>query len=140
MMGAVPDETDLIEANAAFYRAFVERDVAAMGALWAAHAPVWCVHPGWTAIVGRDAVLESWRGILSNEEQPAIRFSGPRALTHGEWGVVLCEERVGEMRLAASNGFTVEDGRWRMVHHQSSLIAPGAGSPPPGDAGGPALH
>lgn len=131
----MPDENDLIEANAAFYRAFAERDIAAMGALWAAQAPVWCIHPGWSAIVGRDAVLESWRDILGNEEQPAIRFRTPAPMSYGAVGVVLCEERIGGIRLAAANGFVVEDGRWRMTHHQASLIAPA-----PSGTSGPALH
>lgn len=134
----MPDATDLIDANAAFYRAFAERDIAAMAELWASRAPVWCTHPGWRPLVGREDVLASWRDILGNDSAPSIRFRAPEAVLYDAAGVVLCEEAIGELRLAAANGFVVEDGRWRMVHHQASLIAP---APGPEDAStGSALH
>ena len=44
-------------ANEAFYRAFAERDIAAMEQLWAQAAPVACIHPGWSPVVGRERVL-----------------------------------------------------------------------------------
>ena len=47
-------------ANEAFYVAFSTRDLEAMDALWARQAPVTCIHPGWNALTGRDAVMESW--------------------------------------------------------------------------------
>ena len=46
------DEEAVLAANEAFYRAFAARDFAAMDALWAAEAPVACIHPGWDALVG----------------------------------------------------------------------------------------
>ena len=42
----IPDEHAVLAANAAFYRAFAERDVDAMDALWARSIPVACIHPG----------------------------------------------------------------------------------------------
>ena len=68
------DERAVLAANAAFYRAFAERDVAAMDALWARSTPVACIHPGWQVLNGREAVMASWRGILAGVPPP-IHFS-----------------------------------------------------------------
>src|SRR5579883_2287878 len=67
---------DVLAANGAFYAAFNARDMDAMASIWAARAPVACIHPGWNVLIGRDAVLDSWRGILSNPEQPRIVSAG----------------------------------------------------------------
>ena len=44
-------------ANEAFYRAFADRDIAAMEETWASEAPVACIHPGWSPVIGRERVL-----------------------------------------------------------------------------------
>ena len=59
-------EQDVLLTNLAFYAAFAERDLEAMGELWASDADVACMHPGWPVLEGRDAVMESWSRILSN--------------------------------------------------------------------------
>ena len=66
------DTAELLFANEAFYHVFRSRDLAAMEDLWAKRAPVICVHPGWQALTTRDAVMESWRGILTNPEAPSV--------------------------------------------------------------------
>ena len=68
------DSDAVLAANLEFYRAFTTRDVAAMEALWARQAPVACVHPGWPVLADRDAVLESWRGILANPAKAGAYF------------------------------------------------------------------
>ena len=80
------DERAVLAANAAFYRAFAERDVAAMDALWARSVPVACIHPGWQVLNGREAVMASWRGILAGVP-PAIRCSEAIARVAGHGGV-----------------------------------------------------
>ena len=66
------DRDAVLAANLEFYRAFTTGDAEAMDALWARQAPVACVHPGWPALTDRNAVIESWRGILSNPDSPRI--------------------------------------------------------------------
>ena len=51
------DRAALLFANETFYRAFAERDVPLMEALWADTEPVTCLHPGWPPVEGREAVL-----------------------------------------------------------------------------------
>jgi len=115
---------DLLVANSAFYDAFAAGDAEAMCALWARRHALACIHPGWPALTEREAVLESWQRILASP--PAIRHSDAIAYLLGEVGFVICTERVERAGLAATNIFVLEDGVWRMVHHQAGPAVAGA--------------
>jgi hypothetical protein len=115
-------EADALAANEAFYAAFNQKDPAAMDAIWAESEDVSCAHPGWNLLQGRDAVLESWRSILTNPGQPRIVTGGSSVSIHGEIAVVLCRELVGGSPLLATNVFLVQDGTWRLLHHQSGPV------------------
>src|ERR1039457_4591763 len=65
------DEAAILAANAAYYRAFTSADFAAMSRLWA-DDNVSCIHPGWPVLLGRQAILESYREILRNPDQERI--------------------------------------------------------------------
>lgn len=117
------DEKTILVANAAFYAAFARGDVEAMSRLWADDDAISCIHPGWPAIVGRIAVLGSWRDILQSTNCPAITCHEPHAIITGDEGRVLCIEAMGSVALAASNHFRHIAGAWRIVHHHSSPIA-----------------
>jgi ketosteroid isomerase-like protein len=123
---------EVLEANEAFYRAFVARDAQAMEALWAARLPVACAHPGWDVLTGRGEVLGSWRRIFEAGGTPE-RLSCSQAEAHvlGDVAFVTCHEVIPGARLLATNVFAREGGAWRMVHHQASLIAPGQERPAP---------
>ena len=113
----------LLAANEAFYRAFVGADIAGMERLWSDTASVGCIHPGWNALRGREAVLSSWRSILGGGHVPPVVCANPTAHVLGDAGFVLCEERVGAAVLIATNVFALEDGVWKMVHHQAAPVA-----------------
>jgi ketosteroid isomerase-like protein len=121
----IGSELEVLEANEAFYRAFAARDLAAMAAAWAERHPVACSHPGWDVLDGRDEVLRSWRGILASPGAPAVSCSQAQAHVLGEVAFVTCHEVLPGGTLSATNLFAREDGRWRLVHHQASPIAPG---------------
>jgi len=113
-------EAEVLAANASFYEAFNQKDMPGMEAVWAESVPVTCIHPGWMALSGREPVLESWRAILTNPNQPRI-MSGRSTVTYqGEIAIVLCRELVAGTPLEVTNVFIEEDGRWRMIHHHSS--------------------
>ena len=114
----------MLAANEAFYRAFEERDVAAMESLWADVAPVACIHPGWNALRGRDLVLASWRSILGSRDVPLVVCENASVHIFGETAFVICEEHVGHAMLIATTVFVHEHTRWKMVHHQSSPVSP----------------
>lgn len=112
-----------LAANEAFYRALGAADAGAMEAMWARRAPVTCLHPGWTLLSGREAVLASWAGILANPNQPRIVGGGASVtLLGGDAALVLCREVVSGAALYATNVFVREDGAWRLAHHHSGPV------------------
>jgi ketosteroid isomerase-like protein len=118
-------EAAILDANARFYRAFSEGDYAAMAELWAARAPIACFHPGMSALIGREVVLDSWQQILREASGLVMRCDHARVQLLGEVALVLCYEGNAEQaaHLAATNAFVLEDGRWRMVHHHAGPLA-----------------
>ncbi len=124
-LGSVPvtDADAVLAANLEFYRAFGQGDYAGMDAIWARRARVLCLHPGWSAIEGRDAVMDSWRHVLGDPDF-RILCHDERVHLYGDIAIVLCEEELSGGILAATNIFIREDGAWRMIHHQASAIIP----------------
>ena len=116
------DSDAVLAANLEFYRAFTARDRAAMNALWARRAPVACLHPGWTALTDRDAIIQSWEGILSSPDAPRIACFDEQVMLYDDVALVLCEEELDSGTLAASNLFVREDGEWRIAHHHAGQI------------------
>ncbi len=116
------DDTAILAANAAYYGAFAAADIAAMSRVWA-DDNVSCIHPGWPALVGRPAILDSYREILRNPDQERIDPRNEMVLASGDEARVICVEFVAGAALAATNMFKRIDGEWRMIHHQASPIA-----------------
>jgi ketosteroid isomerase-like protein len=118
-------EVAVLEANHDFYRAFSESDFEGMSRLWADSAPIACVHPGLPPLVGRTAVLESWKRILGGAGEWEMSCRSARAHVIGETAFVTCFEASGDApaHLAATNVFVLEDGRWRMVHHHAGPLS-----------------
>jgi hypothetical protein len=130
------DEHAVLTVNEAFYRAFAERDLRAMEALWSHRSAVACVHPGWNALTDREAVMSSWEGILRNPSAPRVRCLEPTVYVAGNTAFVVCYEAIESDFLVATNIFAREAEGWRIVHHQAGQTA----QPPPfavaaGDAG-----
>ena len=111
----------LLHANAAFYEAFAAGDFVAMQRVWSEDTTVSCLHPGWSALRGRDAVLGSWRAILQNPM--VVQTRAEVADIVGEVGIVVCVEVLRGVELAATNVFVREAGSWRMILHQAGLIS-----------------
>ncbi len=118
---------DLVQveyANEAFYLAFEGKDYAAMNHLWSEAHDVVCIHPGWAALVGRKAVMESWRSILDNPRQGAVSFYGAQYKILGPGlFVAICYEQAGNAVMIATNVFALEDNRLRLVLHQAGYCA-----------------
>lgn len=119
---ATGEAARVLAANERFYAAFNAHDIEAMSDCWSRSAELTCVHPGWSALVGHEAVMASWRAILENSEQPRIVAGAARATVLGDVATVLCHELVSGSPLAATNLFVLEDGEWRLIHHHSSPV------------------
>ena len=132
------DTEAVLFANEAFYRAFADRDLTAMDALWSRAQKVCCIHPGWIPIFGRDEVMASWEAILGDAEAPDIGCSAARAHVLGGAAFVVCYESLGGGYLAATNVFVREGAVWKLVHHQAGPVP----TPPPAQDANPeqSLH
>lgn len=122
------DHDALVFANEAFYAAFRDGDMTSMEQLWASDIPVYCVHPGWNPLFGRQDVLRSWHRILTGGARPDILCHDPQPHIIGNVGVVVCFEQIGADFLVATNMFVRQSNpnMWRMFHHHSGPAA----SPP----------
>ena len=117
------DVDQALFANDTFYLAFAQKDFAAMRRLWSTAHPVVCIHPGWPVIIGRQDVLESWRRILGNPDQPGLDFYNASAHDLGAMVMVTCYEEMPGSICIATNGFVAEDGEPRLFYHQSGPCA-----------------
>lgn len=130
------DEAALRLANDAFYRAFRDRDQAAMARLWAQRQPLLCAHPGARPLYERAAVLDSWASILGSANCPRLEYRIERILCCGELVLITCYEWTRaqpDAVLLATNGFVPEAGEYRMIIHQAGPVRALVLS---GDAGG----
>lgn len=122
----------VLQANERFYEAFAAADASAMEALWAREVPVACVHPGWTALEGRQAVMTSWERIFDAEPGPTgVHASDAAARVIGDTAVVVCMEHLEGTTLVATNVFVLEESEWRMAHHHASAVRRGQGPSTP---------
>ena len=112
----------LLRAHAAFYEAFLTRDFAAMQATCAARLPVACIHPGWGALVGREAVMASWRTILANPSSPTLAVDLIDVTVYDSTARILAYERINDAVLIATDMFwiagmraEIDDGDWKAL-------------------------
>lgn len=113
------DKDKVLAANQAFYNAFARGDFPALSALWSRLNAVSVIHPGSSALHGREAVMHSWRQILESSGGSDIQCADAMAYVHGDFAYVVCREIFPVGGLVATNVFLREDGEWRMVHHQA---------------------
>jgi len=131
MSGVDEEREAALRANEAFYRALAGGDYSAMESLWARVEGVLCIHPGGEPLRGREAVMRSWREILGSP--PAVRFGeGQLEIVRG-LAFVTGIETIGAQRLAATNVFVWEGGRWRLTLHQAGHVLPPRAAPARGN-------
>lgn len=110
-------------AQVKFYEAFSNGDYSAMEAVWSDEALVRCVHPGMSALEGKDKVMKSWAQIFSQGEPFSIEPSRVHVQVSGRTAVVSCiEETPNGGNLEALNIYRREESSWRMTLHMASPI------------------
>ena len=122
----------VLQANMDFYAAFARGDMEQMDNLWSQAEDLTCIHPGWQALVGRHAVMESWRSILANP--PQVRCVGARAFVNATCAYVICYEGLEEGMLVATNIFRKEEQGWCVIHHQAGPARTVQEAVPPRDS------
>jgi ketosteroid isomerase-like protein len=110
----------VLAANEAFYRAFAGKDFAAMEALWARDTPVACIHPLGELLTVREDIMDTWRGILNNPDQPRVVGASEQVTLVGDLAFVVGREFVAGSAIVVTNIYVRESGEWRMAHHHSS--------------------
>jgi ketosteroid isomerase-like protein len=119
------------DAEQAFYEAFRAGDLDAMRAVWAGHDSIHCIHPRGELLLGRDAVMDSWRQILAGGPvrvvaEPVSSSVGANLAVHLVTEQLLDEAgRVAGVVLA-TNVYELTGEGWRMLsHHAAPSRAPG---------------
>lgn len=118
-------DAEVLAANLKFYEAFSAGSLPQMNALWAERAPVTCLHPGATALLGRKAVMRSWEQLLAGAADLELRCEQASVSVSGDLAIVICYEAAEKepAHLAATNVFVREDGEWRMAHHHAGPLS-----------------
>lgn len=120
-MSEVDEKRSVLQSNERFYRVFATGNGDEMDALWSSDAHVLCTHPGRAALIGRSAVMQSWRALL--EQAPEIVCSDADVAVIRGVAIVTCLEHIGQAVLSATNVFIWEDGDWKLAHHHAGPLA-----------------
>ena len=109
----------ILEVNRAFYDAFAAGDFLTVKQTWSSSDQISVIHPGSVALHGYKAVMASWELIFENSGSHEIKCINEKVYLMGESAYVVCNEVFPEGQLLATNIFVIENGLWRMVHHQA---------------------
>jgi ketosteroid isomerase-like protein len=122
-------KASLLAANARFYNAFKNGDIAAMYSIWAKGDHVYVIHPAAGRISGYDVVMQSWEMVCNADYEFPLNIDLKNIEVHirGNLGYVTCLEVVKTKgrtwgKQIATNIFEKVDGTWLMcVHHASHI-------------------
>ncbi|CAI9098346.1 OLC1v1034978C1 [Oldenlandia corymbosa var. corymbosa] len=121
-------KASVLAANARFYEAFRNGNLAAMQALWSKGDNVCVVHPGVSGISGYDSVMGSWEIVWAEYEFPLqIDILDVQVHVKGDVGYVTCIEKVKTKgsswgKQFATNVFEKIDGQWHICVHHASYV------------------
>eukprot|EP00978_Attheya_sp_CCMP212_P028026 scaffold95598_cov46-Attheya_sp.AAC.1 len=131
----------VLQANAAFYKAFSKKSYELMADLWLPDNTVICIHPSHKPLVGAVSVLDSWKQMFQSKDATfQTNWMDPthvKLSVRGTTAILTCDEHVysrrfkrGQRRhtelvsqLTATNIFRKVNGKWYMVHHHASWHA-----------------
>ncbi|PKA51724.1 F-box protein SKIP8 [Apostasia shenzhenica] len=119
----------VISANARFYHAFRNGDLAEMQSIWAKGDHVYVVHPGASRISGYELVIDSWEIVCGVDHEFPIQIDLKDVEVHvrGDVGYVTCMEVVKTRggnwgKQTATNVFEKIDEKWFICIHHASHI------------------
>ena len=119
-------DDEVLAANAAFYDAFEQRSLEAMGEVWDHGDDVVCVHPGWPVLRGWPVVEESWRRIFDGPGRIQFIVTNEASRATGDVAWVTLDEnlvdRTATGTIAATNIFVRRADGWKLVLHHGSPV------------------
>jgi len=91
-----------------------------------------CIHPGSTALVGREVVMRSWSNILTGAEPPTLKVEVLNRIAGDELAVHVVEEHISSVTgspeptsvVLATNVYCLETDGWRLLEHHASMPRP----------------
>jgi hypothetical protein len=130
-------ESAVLAANTSFYTALSLADFSLMDRLWLASPEAVCIHPGWGALHGWDAISQSWRQIFQNQGPLHVWPSDVQLRLYGQTAEVNCLENIdmtqvrgtGIIQTRATNVFRQVARVWKMLEHHAVSL-PGGGVQP----------
>ena len=122
------DEENVLQANENFYRALQELSLEAMEAVWLPEDWVRCIHPGWEALEGWEAVRESWQQIFTNTQFMRVVVGVQAVRVENSMAWVCCTEKLSSAaegrfdsaHVLATNVFHRRNSSWYLVLHHAS--------------------
>jgi len=115
------------DAEAAFYEAFVKRDLETMMEVWSDDDDSYCVHPGGARISGIENIRESWRGIFASGQELRFNLRESQHIHTVMLAVHSIYEHItvaGQSRtpqpMIATNVYQRTERGWRMVAHHAA--------------------
>lgn len=123
-------EDAVLEVNAAFYRAFEKKDLAAMSQTWSQGIDSICVHPGRPALKGWQAIETSWEKIFAKTAYLEIETKIITVNLSADLAYVVLTETVLQVarrrqqkaESMATNVFERMGQQWYLVAHHGSPI------------------
>ena len=126
-----PDQAAVRASNGRFYDAFEARDLDLMSDVWEHSDRVECTHPGWRTLHGWGAVSGSWFALFGGPSPLQFILTNEVVHVSGDVAWVTVDENLigsdGSGTVAALNVFVRAGGRWSLVAHHGSAVAPQAG-------------
>lgn len=124
-------------AEAAFYAAFEQADLAAMMQVWDDAPDIACIHPMGKVITGLAEVGRSWQEVFASELQLRFTREPVQLSESGNLAVSMLYEHiqvVGEEKprppMLATNVYRRGDRGWRLIlHHASPAVVAVAEAP-----------
>jgi ketosteroid isomerase-like protein len=115
------------DAEAAFYDAFVKRDLEAMMEVWSDEDDSYCIHPGGARISGVESIRESWREIFAAGQELRFSLRDSQHIHTMMLAVHSVYEHItiaGQSRtpqpVIATNIYQRTERGWRMVAHHAA--------------------
>jgi ketosteroid isomerase-like protein len=123
---------ELEAANAAFYtslNSMLIGDISPMENLWS-HAPdITYLGPAGEVLKGREEIFASWQHLASLKMHGDVHPENMHFFEDGNIGIIQCVEigthqiknKQEKINIRASNIFRKENGKWKMISHQTDL-------------------
>ncbi len=124
------EQTEVLAANEAFYRAFEKKDIESMSGIWSQGTGSRCIHPGRPIINGWKDIRYSWEQIFKNTRYLEIETEIISTEIRENLAYVILREKVlqvnGSRKIEAesiaTNIFERMASKWYLVHHHGSPI------------------